>query len=258
MLTSAHSSHGSTPAYLAEIAPSACNGVDLDSMHGAEAAALIEGVPDERPHRSAGRQRPADRGGRAVQRQACRLGRSRASSRSSAERCASCCVRVSMPTWEALWIARDILAELPEAPSVATRWDDDLARLHSARRLHRERRTSSVRSTPRAGRRSCSTTGRRHRHATRPRRCSRTSTRCSQRSVEGQAIVGDVINVDTDNRELGPSGKSMTARPLITLAIADPCPFPDRHGAVVDGSAEAARARRVGGALGVRAAQRSS
>ena len=31
---------------------------------------------------------------------------------------------------------------------------------------------------------------------------------------------------DTDNAELGPSGKRMTPRPLITLAITDPCPFP--------------------------------
>jgi hypothetical protein len=43
---------------------------------------------------------------------------------------------------------------------------------------------------------------------------------------EGQAMVGEVITVDTANRELGPSGTRMTARPLITLSMTEPCPFP--------------------------------
>jgi hypothetical protein len=45
--------------------------------------------------------------------------------------------------------------------------------------------------------------------------------------AEGHAIGGEVVSVDTTNSELGPSGKRRVSRPLLTVSLLEPCPFPD-------------------------------
>jgi len=42
----------------------------------------------------------------------------------------------------------------------------------------------------------------------------------------GQAIAGEILNVDITNKEAGPSGKTQVKRPLLTLSLAGECPFP--------------------------------
>src|SRR5205085_813433 len=100
-------------------------GIDLDSLHGADAAALIEGVPmsvltdpqmDNGPLIEAVAEFNMKRAGSVDRALVERLGKDM---RDLLRPCL-------LPTWEALWIARDILAELPEAPSVHGRWDEDL------------------------------------------------------------------------------------------------------------------------------------
>jgi len=212
------------PVYLAGIAPERVDGVDLDSLHGAEAAALIEGVPmsvltdpqiDNGPLIEAVARFNAMRARSVDPALVEKLG-------GEVRELLRPCL---MPTWDALWVAREILAELPEAPSVPTRWDEDLAAFtRHADYISRGGRRASIDSARRAALMLDDWEAAQARYGA--AQVLEDEYALLGAISEGHAIVGDVINVDTTNRELGPFGKSMTARPLITLAIADPCPFP--------------------------------
>jgi hypothetical protein len=212
------------PNYLAEIAPQVFGEVDLDSLHGADAASLIEVVP------MSVLTDPAVDNASLIEAVA-RFNTNRARSvdpevvalhgkelRELLQPCLE-------PTWEALWIARDILLGLPEAPSVQTRWDDDRqAFTRHADYIARGGRIASVDSARRAALVQADWEG------------AQASFEAAQvledelallgAISEGKAIAGQITNVDTDNSEIGPSGKRRTSRPLITLALDEPCPFP--------------------------------
>jgi hypothetical protein len=212
------------PAYLAEIAPERVNGVDLDLLSGAEAATLIEGLPmsvltdpevDNGPLIEAVARFNTAREGSVDAALVEKLG---GEIRDLLRPCLE-------PTWEALWIAREILAQLSEAPSVAARWQDDLKDFtRHADYIAKGGRRASIDSPRRAALVLDNWEGAQARYEA--AQVLEDEYALLAAISEGQAIVGDVANVDTTNRELGPSGKAMTARPLITLALADPCPFP--------------------------------
>ena len=211
------------PGYLAELAPARVAGVDLDSLHGADAAALIEGVPmsvltdpqvDNGPLIEAVALFNVERAGSVDPARIEKLGGG------VRELLRSCL----MPTWEALWTARGILSELPEAPSVAARWDEDLAAFtRHADYIARGGRRASIDSARRAALVLDDWEAAQDRYEA--AQVLEDEYALLAAISQGQAIVGDVINVDTDNAERGPSGRK-TARPLITLTISDPCPFP--------------------------------
>jgi hypothetical protein len=212
------------PNYLVQLAPERVNGVDLDSLHGAEAATLIEGLPmsvltdpavDNGPLIEAVAHFNTARAGSVDAAVVEKLG---GGIRDLLRPCLE-------PTWEALWIARDILAQLPEAPSVATRWEEDLSAFtRHADYISKGGRRASIDSPRRAALVLDDWEGAQARFEA--AQVLEDEYALLAAISQGQAIVGDVVNVDTTNRELGPSGKTMTSRPLITLAIADPCPFP--------------------------------
>jgi len=44
--------------------------------------------------------------------------------------------------------------------------------------------------------------------------------------ASGDALLGEVVEVDMSNMEMGPSGKKRVRRPLIHLELAEPCVLP--------------------------------
>jgi hypothetical protein len=212
------------PNYLGEIAPEVVEGIDLDALHGADAASLIEGVPmsvltdpviDNGPLIEAVARFNTQRAGSVDPKIVERHGK-------ELRQLLRPCLE---PTWEALWIARDILLALPEAPSVQGRWEDDLqAFTRHVDYIARGGRIASVDSARRAALVHADWEG--------------AQTRFEAAQVledelallgaisEGKAIAGQVTSVDTDNSEMGPSGKRLTSRPLVTVALDEPCPFP--------------------------------
>jgi hypothetical protein len=212
------------PGLLRQIAPDRVAGIDLESLHGAEAAALIETTPmsvltdpqiDNGPLIDAVARFNTARAGSVDSKLIEELS---TEVRSLLRPCLE-------PTWEALWIAHEILGGLSEAPSVSQRWQDDLDSFtRHADYIARGGRRASLDSPRRAAMVLEDWEGAQARY-------DATQVLEDEYALlgaisEGQAIVGDVVAVDTTNRELGPSGKAMTARPLVTLAIEWPCPFP--------------------------------
>jgi hypothetical protein len=127
------------------------------------------------------------------------------------------------PTWELLWRCRDREAALPEAPSVARRWDVD----RDAYTRHMDwlarnglRRT---RQTPR----QAVLTLRRLEEA---QRLLEAEQACDDPLcmigylLQNKAVCGWVVTVDEEHRE--GTGRSRVRRPLVTLHSPDPCVLP--------------------------------
>jgi hypothetical protein len=212
------------PNYLAELAPALVSDIDLDTLHGTDAASLIEQVPmsiltdptvDNGPLIEAVARFNTKRAGSVDSKVVERHGKEL---RDLLRPCLE-------PTWEALWIARDILLALPEAPSVQARWEDDLQTFtRHTDYIARGGRIASVDSARRAALVHADWEGARARFEA--AQVLEDELALLAAISEGKAIAGQVTDVDSDNSEMGPSGKRRTSRPLITLALDEPCPFP--------------------------------
>lgn len=213
------------PEHIERMSPGIANGRDPGSMHGAGAASLIERVPmsvltdpevDNDQLVEAVARFNDGRAGSTDPAVVARLGGE-----------VSGLLRKSLePTWRALWIAYEALAGLPAAPSTDERWTRDLdAFTRHADYIAQGGRRRSVDSARRAA-------------------LVHADWEAAQAVYErdqvledgyallgaiadGRAIRGDVVAVDPTNQELGPSGTRRVTRPLITLELADDCPFPE-------------------------------
>ena len=212
------------PEYVERLAPGTADGRDLTVMHGAEAATLIETTPmsvltdpdeDNGPLLEAVTRFNDARDGSVDPALVERLGGEvRELLRKALE-----------PTWRALWLAHGILDALPPAPSCESRWESDLDSFTShADYIARGGRRASIDSVKRA--------------AIVLADWESSKARYERDQVledgygllgaisAGQAIAGDVLDVDRTNQELGPSGRRSVDRPLIRLSIPGECPFP--------------------------------
>lgn len=213
------------PAYVEQMSPGIARGRDISSVHGAEAASLIERVPmsvltdpevDNDQLVAAVARFNDGRAGSTDPTLVARLGGEVAE-----------LLRQSLePMWRGLWIAHETLAALPAAPSTAERWNQDIdAFTRHADYIAQGGRRRSVDSARRA---ALVLADWESAQATYDRdQVLEDGYALLGAIADGRAIRGDVVAVDPTNQELGPSGKKRVSRPLITLELPDDCPFPE-------------------------------
>ncbi len=129
-------------------------------------------------------------------------------------------------TWRATWRAHELLSSLPAGASVTRRWASDLRAWTS--HLTRVEEGRAFFRTKDSARQST---------------WMIKSREDAQQALDlgevlddplvfaglvasGEALHGDVATVDTDNMEMGPSGRRRVRRPLISLELPEPCPLP--------------------------------
>jgi hypothetical protein len=129
------------------------------------------------------------------------------------------------PTWRALWIAQHELAAIPAAPGAYTRWNRDLDLFtRHVDYIASGGRRASIDSPRRAALLLADWEG--AYSALERDETLQDPLALAAAVAGGQAITGNVTAVDTTHQELGPSGTRMVARPLVTLEIDIPSPYP--------------------------------
>ena len=128
--------------------------------------------------------------------------------------------------WRATWRAHELLAGLPEGSTVADRWASDqwawtshVTRVEEGRAFFRTRdsaRQSAWIIKSREDAQQALDLG----------EALDDPMVVAGLVAVGDAVDGDVVDVDTENMEMGPSGRRRVRRPLITVALPEPCPMP--------------------------------
>jgi hypothetical protein len=212
------------PEYVERLVPGIARGIDLARIHGADAASLIETTPmsvltdpdeDNGPLLEAVSRFNEDRSGSTDPAVIARLGGEVGRLLRSALE----------PTWRGLWLAYDILDALPTADSCEERWQQDLDAFTShADYIAKGGRRASVDSAKRAALVLADWESAQARYER--DQVLEDGYGLLGAIAAGQAILGEVLTVDTNNREPGPSGKTQVKRPLVSLSIPGECPFP--------------------------------
>ncbi len=212
------------PHHLTLLVPEIAAGHDLDAMHGADAASLVETTPmsvltdpetDNGPLLDAVTRFNQARDGSTDPARVQRLGRD-----------VRRLLRVALePTWRALWLSHEILGALPEAPSCERRWHEDLdAFTGHADYIAGGGRRASVDSVRRAALVLADWEAAQARYER--DQALEDGYGLLGAIAAGQAIDGEVLSVDASNTELGPSGSRRVRRPLVKMSISGECPFP--------------------------------
>jgi hypothetical protein len=212
------------PAFAERIVPGCLGGADPATVHGATAAALLERVPmsvlndprkDNGPLQDALTRFNESRAGATDRETVTRLDDEIREQLRDA----------LLPTWRALWVARDALAALAPAPGAENRWLADLGMFtRHADFLASGGRRASVDSARRAA--LLLATWERAEASVERDEVLEDPLAMAGTLASGRAIEGAVLYVDTNNKELSPAGKTYVKRPLVTLACPDDCPFP--------------------------------
>lgn len=212
------------PSFINELVPGLLGQQDPDTLHGADAAREIEQTP------MGSLTDPAEDNNTLLD-AVSSFNRRRAQATDlptviqHGREVAELLKETLLPAWRALWVARRELAALPPAPSVSARWEQDLHHFtHHVDYIRRGGRVASLDSARRATRLLADRE--RAQAALERDEVLEDPLGLASAIAARQAIQGVVENVDEQHRELGPSGKRSVSRPLITLRIDTPCPFP--------------------------------
>ncbi len=133
--------------------------------------------------------------------------------------------RLVTRTWNLIWVCREREASFAEGPSVPRRWEED-----------REAYTAHMDWMAISGRRRTRETPRQAAMLLHQLEEAKALLEAEEACddplrmipvlLDGKAVQGQVVGLDQDHRELGPSGSVMVRRPLVTIASADPCLLP--------------------------------
>jgi hypothetical protein len=212
------------PAFVDELVPGLLGEQDPASLHGADAAKIIERVP------MGSLTDPAEDNSSLIE-AVTRFNKSRKGAtdlptvvKYGAE-VAGLLRAALMPVWRGLWVAHRELSALPPAPSVSARWEQDLH--HFTGHVDYIRgggRRASVDSARRAT--ILLADYERAQAALERDEVLEDPLGLAGAIAAGQAIQGSIESVDLTHQELGPSGTRMVKRPLVTMLLDAPCPFP--------------------------------
>jgi len=133
--------------------------------------------------------------------------------------------RLVTRTWNLVWECHRLEASYPEAPSVPRRWEED----REAYTAHMDWMAISGRRRTRETPRQAATLLRQLENS---KALLEAEEACDDRLrmipylLDGKAVQGEVVRLDPDHRELGPSQVSLVRRPLVTIASDEPCLMP--------------------------------
>ena len=126
-------------------------------------------------------------------------------------------------TWELLWRCRERELILPEARSVARRWDEDRRAYTAHMDWMAQGGLRGTRQTPRQAALMLRKLEDTKRRLEAEEACD-DPLRMIPYLLENKAVRGRVIRVNPEHREMGE--RSMVRRPLVILHSPDPCPIP--------------------------------